>query len=83
MNTTRRQKLTAAALVGALPFTSAQPQVPLPKTAAEVPGPASGNVMTKEYVQRVGRMAYVSGDGRASTRTIGAARSPRHPCPVS
>jgi hypothetical protein len=36
-------------------------QVPLPKTATEVPGPASGNVMTKEYVQMVGRMAYVWG----------------------
>ena len=31
-------------------------QVPIPKTPAEVPGPASGNTMTKEYVQTVGRM---------------------------
>jgi len=36
-------------------------QVPLPKTAAEVPGPASGNAMTKAYVEMVGRMAYVWG----------------------
>jgi hypothetical protein len=36
-------------------------QVPLPKTAADVPGPAAGNTMTKEYVQMVGRMAYVWG----------------------
>ena len=36
-------------------------QVPLPKTAADVPGPAAGTVMTKEYVQMVGRMAYVWG----------------------
>ena len=36
-------------------------QVPLPKTAAEVPGPASGNTMTKAYVEMVGRMAYVWG----------------------
>ena len=36
-------------------------QVPLPKTAAEVPGPAAGTAMTKEYVQMVGRMAYVWG----------------------
>ena len=36
-------------------------QVPLPKTAAEVPGPASGTAMTREYVQMVGRMAYVWG----------------------
>src|SRR3972149_3847781 len=36
-------------------------QVPQPKTAAEVPGPAAGTAMTKEYVQMVGRMAYVWG----------------------
>ena len=36
-------------------------QTPLPTTAAEVPGPASGNTMTKEYVQMVGRMAYFWG----------------------
>jgi len=54
--------IIAAALVCALAFTTAQAQqVPLPKTAAEVPGPASGNSMTKEYVQTVGHMAYVWG----------------------
>jgi len=36
-------------------------QVPLPTTAAEVPGPASGTTMTKAYVQTVARMAYVWG----------------------
>jgi hypothetical protein len=42
MKTTRTQKLVAAALVGALAFTTAQAQqVPLPKTAADVPGPAT------------------------------------------
>ena len=35
-------------------------QVPIPTTAAQVPGPAPGP-MTKEYVQMVGRMAYVWG----------------------
>src|SRR5271157_3426931 len=35
-------------------------QVPIPQTAAEVPGPAPGP-MTKAYVQQVGRMAYVWG----------------------
>ncbi len=35
-------------------------QVPIPQTAAEVPGPAPGP-MTKAYVQEVGRMAYVWG----------------------
>ena len=35
-------------------------QVPIPQTAAEVPGPTLGP-MTKAYVQMVGRMAYVWG----------------------
>ena len=35
-------------------------QVPIPQTAAEVPGPAPGP-MTKAYVQEVGRMAYIWG----------------------
>ena len=35
-------------------------QVPIPQTAAEVPGPAPGT-MTKAYVQLVGRMAYFWG----------------------
>jgi hypothetical protein len=36
-------------------------QVPIPKTAVEVPGPAPGTAMTKAYVQTVGRMAYLWG----------------------
>ena len=36
-------------------------QVPIPTTAAEVPGPIPGNMMTTAYVQFVGRMAYVWG----------------------
>jgi hypothetical protein len=35
--------------------------VAIPKAAGEVPGPAAGTAMTKEYVQMVGRMAYVWG----------------------
>jgi hypothetical protein len=31
------------------------------RTVADVPGPAAGNKMTKEYVQMVGRMAYLWG----------------------
>ncbi len=62
MKTTYKLSLIAAALTSALAWTTAQAQqVPLPKTAAEVPGPAAGNTMTKEYVQTVGRMAYVWG----------------------
>ena len=36
-------------------------QVPIPETAAQVPGPAPGTAMTKAYVQMVGRMAYLWG----------------------
>ena len=36
-------------------------QVPIPKTAADVPGPVPGNTMTNAYVQLVGRMAYMWG----------------------
>lgn len=62
MRTIRAAGLLAIALVGALAFTNAHgQQVPIPTTAAEVPGPAAGNTMTKAYVQLVGRMAYVWG----------------------
>ena len=40
---------------------AAQVQVPLPTTAAEVPGPVPGNTMTEAYVQLVGSMAYFWG----------------------
>jgi hypothetical protein len=36
-------------------------QVPIPTTAAQVPGPASGTTMTTAYVQSVGRVAYLWG----------------------
>ena len=36
-------------------------QVPIPQTAAQVPGPAPGTAMTKDYVQTVGRTAYFWG----------------------
>jgi len=56
------QTLIVVALFGALALTSAQAQqVPLPKTAAEVPGAVAGTAMTTEYVQMVGRMAYIWG----------------------
>ncbi|MBI5582272.1 MAG: DUF1254 domain-containing protein [Deltaproteobacteria bacterium] len=62
MKTVYTQTLIATALIGALAFTTVQAQqVLLPKTAAEVPGPASGTIMTKAYVQTVGRMAYLWG----------------------
>jgi hypothetical protein len=54
--------LLAVVLMGALASTNTQAQqVPLPKTAADVPGPAAGTAMTKEYVQMIGRMAYTWG----------------------
>ena len=36
-------------------------QVPIPTTAAQVPGPAPGTAMSKTYVQSVGRIAYLWG----------------------
>ncbi|MCP9799888.1 DUF1254 domain-containing protein [Synechococcus sp. RedBA-s] len=61
MTTTHRLKYFAAALVGLLLMTGAHAQqVPIPKTAAQVPGPAPGP-MTQAYVQMMGRMAYVWG----------------------
>jgi hypothetical protein len=37
------------------------PQIPIPKISAEVPRPAAGNIMTADYVEMVGRMAYIWG----------------------
>jgi len=57
----KTKNILAAALVGALAFTNAHSQEPIPTSAAQVPGPAPGTTMTKEYVQAVGRMAYIWG----------------------
>ena len=61
-------KLTAlqtATLSGLIALSIAVPassqQVPLPQSAADVPAPAAGTAMTKDYVQTIGRMAYVWG----------------------
>ena len=58
--------MTVLALAGATVLVtpsaaSAAEQVPIPLTTSEVPGPAAGNTMTADYVQMVGRMAYVWG----------------------
>jgi hypothetical protein len=61
MKTGCRQHLLVA-LLGTLVGTIAQAQqVPIPTTAAQVPGPASGSAMTTAYVQSVGRVAYLWG----------------------
>ena len=61
MRTTHMRNIIVVSLSVALhaPACVFAQQVPVPKTAAEVPGPASESAMTKEYVQTVGRMAYV------------------------
>lgn len=51
--------LLFAALIAPIPLFGQQ--VPIPRSAAEVPGPTPGTAMTKEYVQMVGRMAYLWG----------------------
>jgi len=47
-------------------------QYPIPRTAAEVPGPASGNTMTKAYVETVGRAAYLWGWALVNNANRGA-----------
>ncbi len=53
-------KLGALACAVAMAAAAAPQQVPTPQTAAEVPGPALGP-MTEDYVQTVGRIAYLWG----------------------
>ena len=52
--------LISALVSTVMVITASAQQVPIPKTAAEVPGPAPGP-MTTAYVQMVGRMAYLWG----------------------
>jgi hypothetical protein len=62
MKTPNKQILCASALLGALSFATAPAQqVPTPRSADEIKGTPPGTVMTKEYVEMVGRMAYVWG----------------------
>jgi hypothetical protein len=53
-------------------------QIPIPKTAAEVPGPAAGTTMTKPYVQMVARMAYLWGWPlvNAANRSVAFSKAP-------
>lgn len=63
MKSVPAQNMVAATLVTglALASTASAQQVPLPTSAAQVPGPAAGTAMTDAYVKTVGRMAYVWG----------------------
>jgi hypothetical protein len=79
MKTPHQLTLIAPALAWALVCTPVQAQqVPIPTTAAQVPGPAPGTVMTKEYVQMVGRMAYMWGWplANAANRAIAFSKAP-------
>jgi hypothetical protein len=65
-HTILKSSILASALACASSFTVAPnmaqaQQVPIPQTASQVPGPASGTAMTKAYVEAVARMAYVWG----------------------
>jgi hypothetical protein len=55
-----------------------QVQVPTPQTAAQVPGPVPGTALTKEFVQTVGRAAYVWGYPLVATynRRVAFAKAP-------
>jgi len=53
---------TSLAFWAGLALVTAQAQqFPIPTTAAEVPGPAAGTAMTKDYVRTVGRAAFLWG----------------------
>ncbi len=63
MKTASKQCLWVAVLTAtliALTWLPAQ-SVAIPRTVGDVPGQAAGTAMTKEYVQMVGRMAYIWG----------------------
>jgi hypothetical protein len=80
----KTKTILAIALAGALALTNAHAQqVPIPTTAAEVPGPQPGTAMTKEYVQMVGRMAYLWGYPmvNAHNRRVAFSKAPE-PCLV-
>jgi hypothetical protein len=53
-------RLLSAVSGAVLVISASSQQVPIPKTAAEVPGPSPGP-MTTAYSQMVGRMAYLWG----------------------
>jgi hypothetical protein len=53
--------LVAATAVALLPIAGLAQQVAKPETAAQVMGTPDGTVMTKEYVEMVGRLAYLWG----------------------
>ena len=58
----RTAALVSVATIALLATSGPQAQqVPIPTTAAQVPGPASGTAMTTAYVQTVGRIAYLWG----------------------
>ena len=79
MKQTRLGTLTIAGLFcAALTTVLHAQQVPLPTTAAEVPGPASGTTVTKPYVQMVARMAYFWGWPlvNAANRAVAFSKAP-------
>jgi hypothetical protein len=61
MKQTLRSLIFAAASSAVVTTVLHAQQIPLPTTAAQVPGPAPGTTMTRPYVQMVARMAYFWG----------------------
>jgi hypothetical protein len=79
MKQTRLRTLTIAGLFCAAMTTVLHAQqVPVPTTAAQVPGPAPGTAMTKPYVQMVARMAYFWGWPlvNAANRAVAFSKAP-------
>jgi len=77
-----RVVLASLALIAAVASTTTTvlhaQQIPLPTTAAQVPGPAKGSAMTKPYVQMVGRVAYFWGWAlvNAANRAVAFSKTP-------
>ena len=61
-----------------MPATAEAPQIAIPTTPADVPGPAAGTRMSNEYVQMVGRLAYLWGWPLVNSvnRSIAFSRAP-------
>src|SRR5262249_52613640 len=79
MKRTMLKSLPLAALVCVLMATANHAQqVPIPTTAAQVPGPATGTAMTKPYVQMLGRIAYFWGWPlvNAANRAVAFSKAP-------
>jgi len=78
MKQTLRRLTYALAFSAAMATVVHAQQIPIPTTAAQVPGPAPGTAMTRPYVQMVGRTAYFWGWPlvNAANRAVAFSKAP-------